>query len=225
MNFIDNKYSRTVSDEFGANIAITPQEKFISDTYLAVDKAAAHGLENLRSEEGIIPTCKLGCSYCCRFHILMNIAEAHTMAQYIKREFSANQINDLRIRTQRWHAWDSSRPGRYPFINIDNKIDISDYVPCCPLLINGTCIAYPVRPIICRTHYVCTNPLLCLAANENKSAHDTPVVLKSILAVTSPFSIAIKNNIEKTGMEFSRSIMLLPHWLAIQMNWDFAISP
>jgi hypothetical protein len=37
--------------------------------------------------------------------------------------------------------------------------------------------------------------------------------------------MAIKNHIEKAGMDFSRSIMLLPHWLAIQMNWDFAISP
>ena len=225
MNLIENKYSGTVSDEFGADIAVTPQEKFVRNTYFAVDKAAAHGLELLRSEDGTVPSCKLGCSHCCRFYIFMNIAEAHTVAQYVKRKLSADQRNDLRIRTQQWHAWDSSRPGRYPFINIDNKIDISNYVPCCPLLVNGACIAYPVRPVICRTHFVCTNPILCLAASNNKSTQDTPVVLKSILTVTSPFSMTIKKHIENTGIDFSRSIMLLPHWLAIQMNWDFAISP
>ena len=225
MNLIENKYSYTVSDEFGADIAITPQEKFVMDTYFALDNAVAHGLDRLQSKDGIVSNCKLGCSYCCRFHIPMNIAEAHTLAQYIKREFSADQINDLRIRTHQWHAWDSSRPGRYPFINIDNKIDISNYIPCCPLLVNGACTAYAARPVICRSHHVSTNPLLCLAANEKNSVQETPVVLKPILTAASPFSMAIKNHIENTGTDFSRSIMLLPHWLAIQMKWDFAISP
>ncbi|MBN1972823.1 MAG: hypothetical protein JW787_04245 [Sedimentisphaerales bacterium] len=225
MNLIENTNSAMVSDEFGTDIAITPQEKFVRDAYLAMDEATARELERLRSEDGIIPSCKLECSYCCRFHIPMNIAEAHTLAQYIKQELSAEQISDLRIRTQRWHAWDSSRPGRYPFISIDGKTDFSNYEHCCPLLVNGACIAYPVRPVICRTHFVCTNPILCLASSKNISTQDTPVVLTSIVTAANPFSMAIKNQIEKAGLDFSRSIMLLPHWLAIQMNWDFAISP
>ena len=225
MNLIKNKNLGKVSVKFGNDIAVTPQEKFVRSAYLAIDEASARGLERLRSEDGIIPSCKLGCSYCCRFHITANIAEAHTLTQYIKREFSAEQINELRIRTQRWHAWDSSRPGRYPFNNIDSKTDFSNYEHCCPLLVNGACIAYPVRPIVCRTHFVCSHPLLCLAANNPKSTQDTPTVMTSIVTAANPFSMAIKNIIENAGMDFSRSIMLLPHWLAIQMNWDFAISP
>ena len=31
--------------------------------------------------------------------------------------------------------------------------------------------------------------------------------------------------IEKAGLNFYGSIMLLPYWLAIEMNWDFAIPP
>jgi Fe-S-cluster containining protein len=225
MNLIDNKNPGKVSDEFGADIAITPQEKFVRETYFAVDEAVALGLERLSSEDGIIPACKLGCSYCCRFHIIANIAEAHTLAQYVKRELPAEQINELRIRTQRWHAWDSSRPGRDPSVSIDDRIDISNYEHCCPLLVNGACIAYPVRPVVCRTHFVCTNPLSCLAANYPESTREAPVVMTSIVTAANPFSMGIKNIIENAGLDFSRSIMLLPHWLAIQMNWDFAISP
>jgi hypothetical protein len=225
MNLIKNKNIGKVSDDFGSDIAVTPQEQFVWDAYLAMDEASARGLERLRSEDGIIPSCKLGCSYCCRFHILVNIAEAHTLAQYVKRELSAEQINELRIRTQRWHAWDGSRPGRDPSVGINDQIDISNYEPCCPLLVNGACIAYPVRPVVCRTHFVCSHPLLCLAANNPKSNQDTPTVMTSIVTAASPFSMAIKNIIENEGMDSSRSIMLLPHWLAIQMNWDFAISP
>jgi len=49
-------------------------------------------------------------------------------------------------------------------------------------------------------------------------------VLTSVVTATSPFSMAIRDHIENAGLDFSRSIMLLPHWLAIQMGWDFAIS-
>jgi hypothetical protein len=36
--------------------------------------------------------------------------------------------------------------------------------------------------------------------------------------------MAIRDHIENAGLDFSRSIMLLPHWLALKMDWDFAIS-
>jgi len=212
------------SDELGDDIAITPQENFVNGVYLAVDEAIACGLDRLRSEDGIIPTCKLGCSHCCRYHILTNIAEAHILAQYIKRELSVEQINDLRMRTQQWHEWDNSRPGRYPTANINEQTDLSTYDHCCPLLVNGACIAYPVRPVVCRTHFVCSHPLFCLAASDPESTEDAPVVLTSIVTATSPFSMAIRDHIENAGLDFSRSLMLLPHWLAIEMGWDFAIS-
>jgi len=225
MNLTNNSNFCLDSEEFGADIAITPQENLVNGVYMAVDAAIANELERLRSKDGIIPTCKLGCSHCCRFHIPTNIAEAHTLVKFLKRELSAEKINDLRIRTQQWHEWNNFMLGRYSSADIDEQADLSNYDPCCPLLVNDVCIAYPVRPLICRTHFVCSRPLSCFAANDPESTEDAPVVLTSILTVTSQFSMTIKDIIEKTGMDFSRSIMLLPHLLAIEMDWDFAISP
>jgi len=54
---------------------------------------------------------------------------------------------------------------------------------------------------------------------------DEPVALKSVIVATNPFSVRIRDRIENAGFNFYSSIMLLPHWLAIEMNWDFAISP
>jgi len=167
MNLIENSNFGMGSGEFGADIAITPQENFVNGVYMAVDEATACGLDRLRSEDGIVPTCKLGCCHCCRYHILMNIAEAHTLAQYI---------------------------------------------------------AYPVRPIVCRTHFVCSHPISCIAVNDPESTEAAPVVLTSIVTAAGPFSKAIKEHIENAGLDFSRSQMLLPHWLAIEMGWAFAIS-
>ena len=221
---IENRNFGTDSEEFGTHIPIVLQEDFVNGVYSSVDEATACGLDRLRNENGIIPTCRLGCYHCCRYHILMNIAEAHTLAQYVKRELSVDQMNDLRMRTQLWHEWDNSRPGRYPSANINEQTDLSNYDHCCPLLVNGECCAYPVRPVVCRTHFVCSHPLFCSAANDPESTEDAPVALTSVVTATSPFSTAIKDHIENAGLDFSRSIMLLPHWLAIEMDWDFAIS-
>jgi Fe-S-cluster containining protein len=225
MNLIENNHLGIGPEEIGAEIPMTPRENFINALYSLADEATACGLNRLRSEEGIIPSCKLGCCHCCRFYILTNIEEAYTLAQYVKRELSVCQINDLRRRTKQWHEWEDSRPGKYPSSVIDRQTDLSNYDHCCPLLVNGACSTYPVRPLVCRTHYVRSDPRSCCAANDPESTEDSPMVLKSVVAATSPFSMAIRWHIENAGLDFSRSMMLLPHWLAIEMGWDFAISP
>ena len=224
MNLIKNSKFSMDFAEFGVDPPITLQENFINYVYSSVDEAISNRLDRLRREDSIISSCKLGCCHCCRYHILTNIAEAHILAQYIKRELSVDEIKKLQLRTQQWHEWESSRPGRYPLINIDEQTDLTKYDHCCPLLVNGTCIAYPVRPVACRTHFVCSPPLSCYSVNNPESTEDAPVVLTSIVTATSPFSMAIRKYIEDSGLDFSRSIMLLPHWLAIEMDWDFAVS-
>ena len=196
------------------------QERFINDIYLAVDKATVGELDRLRDEEGITPTCRLG----CRFHILTNAAEAHTLAQYIKRELSPEQIDALRWRTQRWHEWEHSLPGRLSVAPLDSPAEFADYEHCCPLLVDGACIAYAVRPVICRTHFVRTHPLSCRAATDPASTAKAPVSLLSVVAASRPFVDAIKDRIEGVGLDFSRSIMPLPYWLAREMDWDFGLS-
>ena len=210
--------------ECGADTHIALPENFVNDVYSLVDAAVGCELERLRSEEGIIPSCKAGCDHCCRYHIAMNIAEAQTLATYIRRELSEGQINDLRMRTHQWHEWDQSRPGR-PSPIFGERTDLSNYDHCCPMLVNGTCSVYPVRPVVCRAHFAYSHPRYCRAVNDPESTEDTPTVLKSVETVAEQASLAIREQIENAGLDCSRSIMLLPQWLAIEMGWDFAISP
>ena len=225
MNLIDNGKFRMGTEEFGADLPMTPEENFVKAVYSSVDEAIARVLDRLRSEDGIVPSCKLGCCHCCRYHIVMNIAEARTLAQYVKREFSPEQRKDLRMRTQRWHEWDDSLRGRCPSADMARQTDPSHYDPCCPLLVNGACSAYDVRPVVCRTHFVSSHPLSCHAANDPESAEESPLVIELVGTVTNPFSMAIKDHIEKAGLDYSRSMTLLPQGLAIEMGWDFAVSP
>ncbi|MDP6777720.1 MAG: hypothetical protein QGI83_13260 [Candidatus Latescibacteria bacterium] len=210
---------------FGPDVPISALEHFVHTVQASVDEAATRRMDRLRSEDGITATCELGCHHCCRHLIPANIAEAHALVQYVRREFSAGQLDDLRMRTQRWHEWDHSRPGRHPSASVDEQSGVCEYEHTCPMLVNGNCSVYPVRPFVCRTHYVCTPPLACATMNDPASAEDAPVVLRSIVTAASPLLMEMRDHIESEGLDDSRSTMLLPHWLAIKMGWDFAISP
>jgi Fe-S-cluster containining protein len=225
INRVDNGQSRMSTEEFGADLPMTREEIFVKAVYSSVDEAVARTLHLLRNETGIVPSCKLRCCHCCRYRIVMNIAETRTLAQYIKREFSPEQRKDLRRRTQRWHEWDDSLRGRCASADMAKQADASPYDPCCPLLINGACSAYGVRPVVCRTHFVSSHPSSCQAANDPESAEESPLVIDLVLTATTPFSMAIKDHIEKAGWDYSRSMTLLPHGLASEMGWDFAEWP
>jgi hypothetical protein len=210
----------TNAEACGADIPVTPQEALVIGVYAAVDDAAGRELVQLRREEDVVPSCKRGCCSCCGQHIQTNMAEAHALGQYIKRRFSPRQTSDLRRRTQQWLAWETARRGRPAPAAPTHGPDLSGYDPCCPLLVDRVCSAYPVRPVICRTHFVSSDPAACRPAHDHRPAASAPVVLTSILRAAGPFSKPLRADIENAGLDFSRSIMLLPHWLALEMGWD-----
>jgi Fe-S-cluster containining protein len=212
------------TEKFGTEIRSSLQKDFANGVYASVDEATACELDRLRSQDGIIPACKLGCCHCCRYLIVTNIVEARALAQYIKLEFSSQQVKELRIRTRQWHEWDQSRRAGVPSASIDGRTDLSSYDHGCPLLVDGACSAYSVRPVVCRTHFVNSIALACRSAIDPESAEDPPATLMSVVKAASPFAEAVRDHIEKMGLDFSRSVMLLPHWLAIEMGWEFALS-
>jgi Fe-S-cluster containining protein len=210
------------SGKLGIDLLNIRQESFVNSVYSSVDKATGCELNRLFVEEGVIPTCQPGCFHCCGQHILTNIEEAKALAHYIKREFSQGQIEDLRIRTQKWHEWDGIRSGRHQAGDTDGQLTSSTYYYC-PMLVDGQCSAYSMRPLICRTHFVCSDPPACRPFYDPNSIQDNPVALASVIVATNPFSVRIRARIENAGFDFNGSIMLLPHWLALEMDWDFNI--
>ncbi len=223
MDVVEDDEFTADTDASGIDFLNTRQENFVNNVYLSVDKAAGRELNRLHVEEGLDPSCKPGCFHCCGQHILTNSEEARALAHYIRREFSQDQIKSLKTRTQQWHAWDETRPGRNHTPHIDGQSAFIAYL-LCPMLVDGQCSAYPMRPLVCRTHYVCSDPPACRPFCDPESIEDNPVALASVIVATNQISVRIRERIENAGFDFSGSIMLLPHWLAIEMHWDFAIS-
>jgi Fe-S-cluster containining protein len=203
----------------GGDIAPTALELFVTGVYSAVDAAAGRELVRLRQSEGILPSCKPGCcNCCCGQHIQTNIAEAHVLGQFIKRNFSPRQIVDLKQRTIAWQAREAFRRGR-PGPAGMAPTEASESAACCPLLVDRMCSAYPARPIICRTHFVSSDPSACRPPEEIDPNGPAPQVFSSVIAAGAALSLPLRAHIEKTGRDYSRTIKLLPHWLAIEMGW------
>ena len=201
-------------------VPVTAQERRVRDVYGRIDAAADRELGRLRHEEGVVSSCKRGCCSCCGQHIQTNAAEAHALGQFIKRTFTVQQIDSLQRRTRQWLAWDAALRKEDDPAGRSGSPELLGYEPYCPLLVDRACSAYEVRPVICRTHFVCSDPAACRPAHKGQSSEPAPVALTSVLHATQPFAQALRTHIEATGMDFSRSIMLLPHWLAMEMGWE-----
>ncbi len=223
MDKVKNSGFKKDFEDVTENIPHTPEEDFVSRIYHSVDEAAGRELLLLQSKNGITPSCKRGCFGCCSQYILINRSEAHALGQFVRRRFSTDETDRLRSRTRQWHLWNDNRSERFP-LSGSQPADSSGGRPFCPLLVDGSCSAYSMRPITCRTHFVCSSPSSCCFSNNHKTAESEPLALTSVVTATNLFSKRLKERKNQNASDYSLETMLLPHWLAIEMGWDFAIS-
>jgi Fe-S-cluster containining protein len=192
---------------------------FAAGIYHLADHATELELARLRFKEGIVPSCRPGCFACCGQHVLATAVEARALVEYVRREFSAAEIRALKHRALRWHRWDRRR-----LQPVTSGRTSKEDPPPCPLLISGICSVYPMRPLTCRTHFVATDPWYCRPGNDPTSSGGTPRGLSSVVLASGPFSAEIRARIEAEGGDYLESILLLPHWLSLEMGWEFAPS-
>jgi len=197
----------------------TPHEKFMLEIYREMNTVIAKELERLR-QEGTVPTCKKGCYFCCRQVINTNIPEVHVVGQYIRRNFSEYQRNELRIKMLNWFKWVELELPKHLKKPGDEAEAFYNYGPYCPLLIDGECSIYPARPVTCRVHYVTSNPDICRSYTDAQAVeNDEPNMITAISYAVQPLAMHIRKSIESTGVNFDDATLLLPQWLAMELGW------
>ncbi len=115
-----------------------------------VHEAARHALAGLDAvnEEAIQKrkltlACRDGCSLCCWLRVDGFAHEVLLIAHHIRSHFDAQQIADLEDRlTTHVGTLQSLTPFAHATTNV-----------CCPLLVEGRCSVYEVRPQACRRHH------------------------------------------------------------------------
>ena len=199
-------------------VKYTPYERFMLGEYRDIDKVVKKELEKFRLE-GIVPTCAEGCSFCCRQKIPLSLPEAHVLAQYIKRNFSDRQKDEFRNKMSDWFAWVKHELPKYGNTSADEMAAFYDHSPGCPLLVDGKCLTYPVRPFVCRVHYSSSSLDDCRSYIAVRDAPDERTMLCAIKNASQPFAMHIRQSIEAQGVNAVETMVLLPQGLAIEMEW------
>lgn len=105
----------------------------------------AHEIVDSASGSGLVKglACAKGCAFCCYMRVEVVAPEAFLIADYLRKRLRQDQISEVRsIAAKNW--------GRLAPLSFAARQKIS--MPC-PLLQNGCCSVYPVRPMACRTYH------------------------------------------------------------------------
>jgi len=95
--------------------------------------------------------CKKDCEWCCHQPVFAMDYELDFLNDFLKRTFSETNLSSLRNRAAKKNK---------KLAGLAKETQLNSKYPC-PLLENGSCIAYIVRPVACRI-YLSTNVKTCL---------------------------------------------------------------
>ena len=109
--------------------------------YEQIDLLTSSFLERC-NRNGVTVDCKMGCAWCCHQPVFALTHEILIIAEYIRRRFSKETIE---LFTEK--AADKSAYTR----KLTNRELMTNNQPC-PLLRNGACSVYQVRPMACRIY-------------------------------------------------------------------------
>ncbi|HEY3900517.1 MAG TPA: YkgJ family cysteine cluster protein [Chthoniobacter sp.] len=121
--------------------SLTPQE-FDDAAQMALQFVDTLNGEIIK-QRGVKLACCEGCGVCCSLRIDVFAHEVFLIAHYIRSHFNADEIANLMVRLGT--HFEKVMP-LTPFEHVTQNIE-------CPLLQNGRCTVYAVRPHSCRRHH------------------------------------------------------------------------
>lgn len=163
----------------------------IRELYATIDKLNS-SIIAFADKQNLKIACTKGCQWCCHQAVFANSYEIHFLSEYIGRNFSPGEIQKLTMRAKMKQKITSGL----------NENEVLNYKAPCPLLEDGACSAYNVRPVACRI-YLSTSLASCLhfyKYPEDESAYpmllDFP--LKAGRLLNEGFLAALKENSVET---------------------------
>lgn len=114
----------------------------VSKIQLVVDTAASSSSRPI--------SCKAGCSACCHQKVDLGTFEASLIEAYLKEHRTAVDAQRLRTQTEALKGG----PGSFEKLPFEDR-------RCVFLSAGQTCSIYSVRPLMCRRHFVKSDPALC----------------------------------------------------------------
>lgn len=161
--------------------------KTIEEMYASID-GFIDILTGFALQQGKPVYCKKGCEWCCHQPVFAMMYELDFLNFYIERYFDSEKKQKIKEQAE-------NKKNALGFLK-ENEL-LNAKFPC-PLLENGSCIAYAARPVACRI-YLSSDVNSCLGFFKNPADEkNIPVLLNLPLRagrmMNEGFKAALKNN-------------------------------
>lgn len=120
------------------------EEEFTShlhNVYNQIDLLSDSFITRCR-KEGLNVDCKMGCSWCCYQAVFALTHEMLVIANYIRQNFVQETIDAIHQRAKK----------KAELTKNLTREELLKFKHACPLLEDGKCMVYPVRPLACRIY-------------------------------------------------------------------------
>jgi Fe-S-cluster containining protein len=117
----------------------TDFRRITAEWHEGVDRLGTHCLET----RGAATSCRPGCSFCCYLRVAVHPDEVFAIVDFVRSRLSKGEVEELRRRAREIAGQRRSFGGRR---------QLAANLPC-PLLKDGLCAAYEVRPTACRAYH------------------------------------------------------------------------
>jgi Fe-S-cluster containining protein len=161
--------------------------------------------------KGIELGCRKGCSYCCSALVTCSAPEIFRVADWLRANArgAAAAINLDAIKAE---------AARRDGLPIEKRF--TERAPC-PLLIEGACGVYPVRPIPCRALYSLSSEACRMAMHEDKG--EVPIITaamsKGEMARTLLLAAVSASGFSDRGIELTAGVMAVIDKPDAQARW------
>ncbi|MDH5611935.1 MAG: YkgJ family cysteine cluster protein [Gammaproteobacteria bacterium] len=113
-------------------------------------------IEHITARSKQSKACFKGCAYCCFFKVIADAVEIFAMVDYVKENIDPQQLDQI-IVSAKYNIEEARNLSHEEQSTINQQ---------CPLLIDNTCVIYPVRSIKCRNFHA-TDVSTCHASYNN----------------------------------------------------------
>lgn len=162
----------------------------IEELYAGIN-TLCDSLETYASEQGTPVNCKNGCEWCCHQPIFALSYEMEYLNNFIKTYFDDKLQSEIKSRAD-------SKNNKLKALK---ESDLLNSKFPCPLLQNGSCIAYDARPMACRI-YLSTNVSTCLDFYRNpENEKSIPALLDFPMRAGRMMNEGFKAAIKTGGLE------------------------
>lgn len=127
----------------------------IEDLYITID-GLNDSIIALAEKQNMKVACHKGCQWCCHQAVYANSYELHYLSERVKAVISKEKIA----------RWIDAAEAKYAVTSKMNEEQVAAYKSPCPLLENGACSIYAIRPMACRI-YLSTRLDTCVEFYRN----------------------------------------------------------